>query len=172
MYFSEKGNVDDDATLITIFLVSFNLQSCCPMQSAVCGLQSAVCSLQSAVCSLRSAVCGLQSAVCKCHTPHFTWSYEPRKGLAICRAMVVPSFFSYFKTQSIGPTLGIEPATSRSAVKPSTDWANPAAHFKWRGWSGNIRAKIIAPKKSLNQKLTPKNAMLNFQPFQKALLMI
>ena len=33
MYFSEQGNVDDDATLITIFLVSFNLQS------AVCSLQ-------------------------------------------------------------------------------------------------------------------------------------
>ena len=41
MYFSEQGNVDDDATLITIFLVSFNLQSCCLMQSAVCSLQSA-----------------------------------------------------------------------------------------------------------------------------------
>ena len=41
MYLSEQGNVDDDATLITIFLVSFNLQSCCLMQSAVCGLQSA-----------------------------------------------------------------------------------------------------------------------------------
>ena len=27
----------------------------------------------------------------------------------------------------MGPTLGIEPATSRSAVKRSTDWANPAA---------------------------------------------
>ena len=36
MYLSEQGNVDDDATLITIFLVSFNLQSCCLMQSAVC----------------------------------------------------------------------------------------------------------------------------------------
>ena len=47
MYFSEQGNVDDDATLITIFLVSFTLQSCCLMQSAVlCSLQSAVCSLQ------------------------------------------------------------------------------------------------------------------------------
>ena len=55
MYFSEQGNVDDDATLITIFLVSFNLQACCLMQSAVY--------------SLRSAVCSLQSAVCKCHTP-------------------------------------------------------------------------------------------------------
>ena len=62
MYFSEQGNVDDDATLITIFLVSFNLQS--SLQSAVCSLWSAVCSLQSPVCSLQSAVCGLQSAVC------------------------------------------------------------------------------------------------------------
>ena len=48
MYFSEQGNVDDDATLITIFLVSFNLQSCCLMQSAVCSVQSAVCGLLSA----------------------------------------------------------------------------------------------------------------------------
>ena len=45
-YFSEQGNVDDDATFITIFLVSFNEQSCCLMQSAVCSLRSAVCSLQ------------------------------------------------------------------------------------------------------------------------------
>ena len=35
MYLSEQGNVDDEATLITIFLVSFNLQSCCLMQSAI-----------------------------------------------------------------------------------------------------------------------------------------
>ena len=34
MYFLEQGNVDDDATLITIVLVSFNLQSCCLMKSA------------------------------------------------------------------------------------------------------------------------------------------
>ena len=34
MYFSEQGNVDDDATFITVFLVSFNLQSWCLMQSA------------------------------------------------------------------------------------------------------------------------------------------
>ena len=58
---------------------------------------------------------------------HFTWSSEPREGLAICMAKVVPSFLSYFKTPSIGPTPGIEPATARSAVKRSTDWANPAA---------------------------------------------
>ena len=55
MYFSEKGNVDVDTTLITIFLVSFNLQSCCLSLQSACSLQSAVCSLQSAVCSLRSA---------------------------------------------------------------------------------------------------------------------
>ena len=39
MYFSEQGNVDDDATFIRILLVSFNLQSCCLKQSAVCSLQ-------------------------------------------------------------------------------------------------------------------------------------
>ena len=50
MHFSEQDNVDDDATLITIFLVSFNLQSYCLIQSAVCSLWS---------------------AVCKCHTPLF-----------------------------------------------------------------------------------------------------
>ena len=38
----------------------------------------------------------------------------------------VPSFLSYFKTLSIGPPPGIEPATSRSPVKRSTDWASPA----------------------------------------------
>ena len=52
---------------------------------------------------------------------HFTWSSEPREGLAICRVKGVPSFLSYFKTPSIGPTPGIEPAISRSAVKRSTD---------------------------------------------------
>ena len=31
------------------------------------------------------------------------------------------------KTLSIGSATGIEPATSRSAVKRSTDWANPAS---------------------------------------------
>ena len=49
------------------------------------------------------------------------WSSEP------CRAKIVPSFLSYFKTLSIGPTPGIEPVTFPSAVKRSTDWANPAA---------------------------------------------
>ena len=39
----------------------------------------------------------------------------------------VPSFLSYFKTLSIGSTPGIEPATSRSAAKLSTDWAYPTA---------------------------------------------
>jgi len=56
MYFSEQGNVDDDVTFITIFLVSFNFSTVL--------LPHAICSLQSAVWGLRSAVCGLQSAVC------------------------------------------------------------------------------------------------------------
>ena len=50
-----------------------------------------------------------------------TWSSEPREGPAVCSAKVVPSFLSYFKTLSIGPAPGIEPTTSRSAVKRSTD---------------------------------------------------
>ena len=54
------------------------------------------------------------------------WSSESGEGLAICRAKAVPSFLSCFKTLSIGPAPGIETATSRSPVKPSTDWANPA----------------------------------------------
>ena len=49
------------------------------------------------------------------------WSSEPGEGPAACRAKEVPSFVSYFKTPSMGPTPGIEPATSRSAVKCSTD---------------------------------------------------
>ena len=57
---------------------------------------------------------------------HITWSFEPHKGLAVRRAEQAPSCRSYFKTLSIGPTPGIEPATSVSAVKCSTDWANPA----------------------------------------------
>ena len=66
---------------------------------------------------------------------HCRWSSELREGLAICRAKVVPSFLSYFKTLSIGPTPGIEPATSCSAVKHSTDWPNPAAVevVSWQG---------------------------------------
>ena len=49
------------------------------------------------------------------------------RGLAICRAKAVPSFISYFETLSIGLAPGIEAATSRFAVKRSTDRANLAA---------------------------------------------
>ena len=48
---------------------------------------------------------------------HFTWSSEPREGLAACSANGVPSFITYFKTLSIGPVPGIEPATSRSTQR-------------------------------------------------------
>ena len=60
---------------------------------------------------------------------HFARSSESREGLPVCRAKEVPSFLSYFKTQSIGPAPGIEPATFLSAVERSTDLANPAAKF-------------------------------------------
>ena len=47
---------------------------------------------------------------------YFTWSSEPREGLAACNAKGVPSFPSYFKTPSNGPAAGIGPATFLSAV--------------------------------------------------------
>ena len=59
---------------------------------------------------------------------------DPREGLAACSAKGVPSFLSYFKTLSIGPASEIESATSRSAVKRSTDWANPAVKFLNHEW--------------------------------------
>ena len=49
------------------------------------------------------------------------------KRLPVCRTRAVPSFLSHFQTLSIGPVPGIKPATSRSAIKRSTDWDNPAA---------------------------------------------
>ena len=53
---------------------------------------------------------------------YFTWSSEPREGLAVCRSKEVHSFLSYFKTLSSGPVPGIKPVISRSAVKCSFDW--------------------------------------------------
>ena len=69
----------------------------------------------------------------------FTWSSEPCEGPAACRAKAVPSFLSYFKTVSIGPAPEIEPATSRSAVKHSTDLANPAVVYD----SNNAQMTVI-----------------------------
>ena len=61
---------------------------------------------------------------------HFTWSSEPREGLAACSTKVVPSFLSYFKTLNIGLAPGIEPATSCPVVTRFTDWAKTAEHLK------------------------------------------
>ena len=49
------------------------------------------------------------------------------RSVAICKAkaVYVTSFLSHFKTMNVGTVPGIEPSTSRSAVKLSTDWANP-----------------------------------------------
>ena len=52
----------------------------------------------------------------------------PCQGSAVYRAKEVPSFLKYFKTLSMGPpSLGIEPTTSRFAVKRSFDVAYLAA---------------------------------------------
>ena len=49
------------------------------------------------------------------------------KVLPVCRTKAVSSFLSYFKTLSIVPVREVEPTTSCSAVKRSTDWVmNPA----------------------------------------------
>lgn len=53
---------------------------------------------------------------------HFTSSYEPREGLAVCRAKAIPSFPSDLKTLNIGPAPGIKRVTSYSAVKCPSDW--------------------------------------------------
>ena len=44
-------------------------------------------------------------------------------------------FAVIFKTLSIGPVPGIEPTISRSAVKGSADWANPAAEKRRKKWT-------------------------------------
>ena len=55
---------------------------------------------------------------------HVTWSSQPPEGPSACSAKGLPSFRSYFvviKDLESGTVPGIEPATSRSAVKRSTD---------------------------------------------------
>ena len=52
-------------------------------------------------------------------------SSEPREGLAFGSAKATPFFLSHFKSLSIGPAPGIEPATCRSAFKGSTNSASP-----------------------------------------------
>ena len=61
----------------------------------------------------------------KTGTP-FSWSSEPREGLAACSPKEEHSFPSNFNTLSIGPAPGIEPKTSRSTVKCFTNQAYPA----------------------------------------------
>ena len=84
---------------------------------------------------------------------HFARSCEPLEGLPVCRAKEVPSFLSYFKTQSIGPAPGIGPATFLSAVERSADLANPAAKF-WFVHKMLMHATTTptASKTSLNKK--------------------
>ena len=48
------------------------------------------------------------------------------------------------KTLSIGPTLGIELTTFRSAVKRSTDWANPAVVTRFGFHSLNRRRNLTS----------------------------
>ena len=55
-------------------------------------------------------------------SPNGDWTAILRdEGLATCSAKTVPSLLSYFKTLSTSQDLGIEPATSRSAVNRPTN---------------------------------------------------
>ena len=51
----------------------------------------------------------------------------PHEVLAICKVKEIPSFLSCFEALCIGLAPWIEPATTRSAVKRSTDWTSLAA---------------------------------------------
>ena len=88
---------------------------------------------------------------------HFTWSSEPREGLAACTAKGLPSFLSYFKTLSIGPAPEIEPATSRSAVKYE-GWSPPIFCFKFHYDEPAISGSIIRTEiRPTEQKLRSRN---------------
>ena len=56
----------------------------------------------------------------------------------------MPSFLNYFKSLSVGPVPGIEPATSGSAMKRSADWANPAAYFENLQRDTKTKTKLIS----------------------------
>ena len=55
------------------------------------------------------------TAILRCHPSHA--KVYPFAG----QRQYLPYFLSYFKTLSIGPTPGIKPATTQSAVKRSAD---------------------------------------------------
>ena len=94
---------------------------------------------------------------------HFRWSCESREGLAVCRAKAIPSFLSYFKNLSIGPAPGVEPATSCSAVKRSTDWAFPAAVFSGNNFKQSLQEQQESP---LALTLSPLNPKIHIQILQ------
>ena len=56
----------------------------------------------------------------------FKWPSKPYECLAICRTKAVASFLTLFKALNISPVLGIEAATSHSAVRYSLNSACPA----------------------------------------------
>ena len=62
------------------------------------------------------------------------------------------SFLSYFKTLSIGPAPGIEPATSRFAFTRSTDWANTAAVKASLKKQPALRRQYCFPHKMTSEK--------------------
>ena len=78
-----------------------------------------------------------------------TLSSKPRECLSACSAKEVPSFLSYFKTLSIGPVPGIEPATFCFAVTCSTNWANTVAVKIWTARFSNLNDTGLTPVGSM-----------------------
>ena len=104
---------------------------------------------------------------------HLTRSSKPSEGLPVYRTKELYSFLTYFKTLSIAPAPKIEPATSRSAVKRSTDWANPAAVTPadmciWR----NISPAIMNDHDPKRTNWDRQNLGLFFTSFMLALIYI
>ena len=79
---------------------------------------------------------------------HFTWSSEPREGLAACSAKGVPSFLWIL----VRPP-GNEPVTSRSAVTCSTDWANTRVVSKTKHSKTKTEARSTQISKTKHPKL-------------------
>ena len=89
---------------------------------------------------------------------HFMWSSEARKGLATCNANRVPSFHSYLKTLSIGPSMGIklEPSSLQSNAL-LTELILPicikrSLSLRWTCWIGTILQRQSGDQLIENQR--------------------
>ena len=64
---------------------------------------------------------------------HFTWSSEPREGLACCSAKGVPSFLGYLRPWVLVRPQESNPRPPALQSTRSTDWANTASLNSQKG---------------------------------------